>query len=53
MKGYINMDKLRWIWHKTPENQQEKLFLTIFRTLSLYYLNMLMVPAILTSKKIA
>jgi len=53
MKGYINMDKLKWIWHKKPEDRSEKLYLAIFRTLSYHYITTLMVPAILTSKKIA
>jgi hypothetical protein len=53
MNGYINIEKLKWVWHRKPEAKWEKLYLTIFRVLSLYYLNHLMVPAILTSKKIA
>lgn len=53
MNGYINIEKLKEVWELSPQVEVEKLYLGIFRTLSLHYINELMVPAILTSKKIA
>ncbi len=52
MNGYISMEKIKATWLRKSEDATENHYLKIFRVLCLFYIEHMMVPAILTSKKI-
>jgi hypothetical protein len=51
MYGYFNQEKLKKLWHSEPPNGKDRFNYEIVRKLSYYYLEHLLVLAIMTSKK--
>lgn len=51
MYGYFNQEKLKKLWHSEPSSEKDRLSYEIVRKLSFYYLEHLLVLAIMTSKK--
>jgi hypothetical protein len=51
MYGYFNQEKLKKLWHSDPPSERDSLNYEIVRKLSYYYLEHLLVLAIMTSKK--
>lgn len=51
MYGYFNQKKLKKLWHSQPANEKDRFNYEIVRKLSFYYLEHLLVLAIMTSKK--